>query len=113
MAERTPQLDEMPQPLWLRTEAIIGRFEAAWTQGPPGDIAAFLPDDSAERGRLLIELVHIDLENRLKAGEAVRVERYLELHPELAQERPSGPRPAPHGIPVAPPQRTRAGAERR
>src|SRR5205823_1249418 len=34
---------------------------------------------------LLAELVHLDLELRLKAGEPVRVETYLERFPELAR----------------------------
>src|SRR5205807_2895889 len=36
---------------------------------------------------LLIELVHIDLELRLKAGEAARAEEYLARYPELAGDR--------------------------
>jgi tRNA A-37 threonylcarbamoyl transferase component Bud32 len=43
--------------------------------------------EEAERRALLIELVHEDLEYRLKAGEAMRVERYLERYPELAGDR--------------------------
>jgi hypothetical protein len=41
------------------------------------------------RCRLLIELAHIDLELRLKAGEAARVEEYLARYPELAADRPA------------------------
>src|SRR5262249_5852753 len=37
--------------------------------------------------RVLVELVHIDLELRLKAGESARVEEYLARFPELAGDR--------------------------
>jgi hypothetical protein len=40
------------------------------------------PDDR----RALTELVHIDLERRLRAGEGVRVESYLQRYPALAAE---------------------------
>src|SRR5207253_810648 len=33
---------------------------------------------------VLINLVHVDLERRLSAGEATRVETYLQQYPELA-----------------------------
>jgi WD40 repeat protein len=39
-----------------------------------------------ERRAALVHLVHIDLERRLKAGEAARVEDYLERYPELAHD---------------------------
>jgi tetratricopeptide (TPR) repeat protein len=61
-------------------DTLLWRFEEAWQQGrqpsiedylPPGDVAA------------LAELVHIDLERRLKAGEKVRVEDYLKRYPAL------------------------------
>ena len=33
-----------------------------------------------------MELVHVDLEFRLKAGEAARVESYLDRYPHLTQD---------------------------
>jgi tetratricopeptide (TPR) repeat protein len=62
-------------------DALLGRFEEAWQQGEPPDIDAYLPPGDA---RALAELVHIDLERRLKAGQAVRVEDYLQRYPALA-----------------------------
>ena len=38
------------------------------------------------RSAVLVELVHIDLECRLKTGEPARVESYLERFPELSQD---------------------------
>src|SRR5262245_16882023 len=60
------------------------RYENAWRQGPRPAIADYLPTDVLLRSRVLIELVHIDLELRLKAGETARVEDYLARYPELA-----------------------------
>src|SRR5262245_15065757 len=65
-------------------EQIIDRFEDAWERGERPDIDAHLPDGE-ERLPLLIELVHIDLERRLKTGETARIESYVERYPELAE----------------------------
>src|SRR5262249_32160120 len=46
-----------------------------------------LPADSTSRAAALIELVHIDLEFRLEAGEEARVETYLRRYPDLASDR--------------------------
>src|SRR5262249_59925998 len=40
----------------------------------------------ADRGVLLVELVHADLELRRRAGEPVRAEDYLQHYPELTRE---------------------------
>jgi WD40 repeat protein len=67
----------------LRREQIIERFEDAWAGGGRPDLDQFLlPGDT----RLLIELVHADLEFRLKAGEPARVEGYLARYPDLARD---------------------------
>jgi serine/threonine protein kinase len=65
-------------------EEILDRFETQWNHLPPPTIDDFLPPpDSPERWRVLRELVLIDLERRLGAGEPARVETYLEQFPEL------------------------------
>ena len=43
--------------------------------------------DEPHREPLLIELVHAEMEFRLKAGEAARVEEYLRKFPQLARDR--------------------------
>ncbi len=65
---------------------IVDRFEEAWEGGEPPVIDAYLPDNGV-RLRVLVELVHIDLERRLKAGEDVQVEDYLERFPDLAADK--------------------------
>src|SRR5262249_43366322 len=47
-------------------------------------VQAYLPPDGADRIGILVELIHADLELRLKAGEKARVEAYLRQYPELA-----------------------------
>src|SRR5262245_10880076 len=69
---------------WSALKSAARRFDSAWRQGPRPVIDDYLPADAALRSRLLVELVHIDLELRLKAGEAARVEEYLNRYPELA-----------------------------
>src|SRR5579884_2124684 len=72
---------------WSALKDAVRRFEAAWRQGPRPAVEAFLPADDRQCHAVLIELVHIDLELRLKSGEAVRVEEYLGRYPELAADR--------------------------
>ncbi len=68
-------------------EAALQRFEEAW-QGPaPPLLDDYLPQPRAGDLRLLVELVHLDLDFRLRRGEAARVETYLERYPELGRER--------------------------
>jgi serine/threonine-protein kinase len=65
-------------------EEIVLRFEQAWQRGDMPDPAAFIGQGADVH--LIAELVHVDLERRLKLGEAVSVEGYLERFPVLAQD---------------------------
>jgi tetratricopeptide (TPR) repeat protein len=67
-------------------EQVIDQFEEAWLRGQRPELAAFLPPDGSSRRKpLLVELAHIDLECRIKAGDKVPlVETYLEKYPELS-----------------------------
>jgi serine/threonine protein kinase/predicted ATPase len=73
---------------WLALKDAIRRFENAWQQGPSRPVIDdYLPAGDRLRFGFLIELVHIDLEFRLKAGEDARVEEYLGRYPQLAADR--------------------------
>ena len=72
---------------WGRHQRIIANFEAAWKRGDRPKIGHYLSDDEPRRHELLVELVHADLEFRIKAGESVRVEDYLRKYPDLARGR--------------------------
>src|SRR6516162_675391 len=65
---------------------IIDRFEDAWRRGERPDINRFLADSVGKASTLAVELIHIDLEYRLKARDAVRVEEYLARFPWLADD---------------------------
>jgi predicted ATPase/predicted Ser/Thr protein kinase len=71
---------------WLTLKDAVNRFEQAWRQKARPVIDDFLPGANPLRTRVLIELVHIDLELRLKAGEVVRVEEYLTRFPDLMND---------------------------
>lgn len=85
----TSASDSMPLPSgedWPALEDAVMRFDEAWRQvGPRPVIEDYLPTGGL-RSRLLVELVHVELELRLKAGEAVRVEEYLSRYPELSAD---------------------------
>ncbi|MBX3413226.1 MAG: protein kinase [Pirellulales bacterium] len=71
----------------LRLDDAVERFEKAWQSGDRPAIDAFLAEAEAEeRRRWLTELIHVDIEYRLKAGEAPRVEEYLARFAELASD---------------------------
>jgi tetratricopeptide (TPR) repeat protein len=67
-------------------EQMLERFEAAWKQGERPRIDDYLPPPSDSRTPVLIELVHTDLEYRLRAGDAVGVEEYWQRYPELQDD---------------------------
>jgi serine/threonine protein kinase len=65
----------------------VQRFESAWREGKRPAIEDYLPPEASLRGRVLVELVHVDLEFRLDDGEEARVETYLRRYPALADDR--------------------------
>lgn len=64
-------------------QRIVSLFEDAWQSGRPPALDDYLASSSSIRVRLLVELVSVDLDYRLRAGESVRVEHYRERYPEL------------------------------
>jgi tetratricopeptide (TPR) repeat protein/tRNA A-37 threonylcarbamoyl transferase component Bud32 len=70
---------------WGRLEQVVGRFEEAWQRGERPALDEYLPAGGGPR-ELIVELAHADLECRLKAGEAARVEAYLGRYPPLAAD---------------------------
>jgi WD40 repeat protein len=83
MSPDRDQADSQSTAAWQLREEYIQRFETAWRMGQRPDIDHYLPSDPAHRQAVLIELVHADLECRLKAGEEVSVPAYVERYPEL------------------------------
>jgi len=66
----------------MTLDETVYRFEAAHRSGEDPQIADFL--SQTDHSDLLLELIHVDLEYRLKRGEDVRVEHYLEQFPQIA-----------------------------
>src|SRR5262245_31717533 len=75
--------DEIP----AEFEDIIRRFEKAWQGGGRPDIARYAPESLPDRARLLLELVHVDLDLRTRAGDTPHVEDYLQRFPFLERDR--------------------------
>jgi WD40 repeat protein/serine/threonine protein kinase len=71
---------------WIRLERATERFERARRGGESPAIEECLPPDQEIRVAVLIELVHAELELRLRAGEPARVEEYLRRFPELGED---------------------------
>jgi serine/threonine protein kinase len=70
---------------WRFRQEILERYEVNWSTGEKRPIDDFLPSDRFMRPALLRDLVHVELELRLKAGEPARVEDYLARYPELVE----------------------------
>jgi hypothetical protein len=67
--------------------AAVNAFDEAWRRGPRPAIDDHLPADDPLRSQVRVELVHVELELRLKAGEPARVEEYLARYPQLGEDR--------------------------
>jgi predicted ATPase len=70
---------------WSPLEEAIKRFVRAWRQGSRPALDDYLPAGEL-RHACLVELVHTELELRLKAGEPARVEEYLARYPALTRD---------------------------
>src|SRR5580698_9095454 len=86
MTETADHLSRLSSVQRVEVEDRIEAFERAWQKGERPAIAEHLPADPVVRRSVLVELVHIDLELRSKAGEAARIESYLKQFPELVDD---------------------------
>ncbi len=69
-----------------RHEDRILQFERQWQAGAVPALGDYLDASAPPSQALLVELVHIDLEFRLKAGIAARAADYLARYPQLAAD---------------------------
>lgn len=88
MPHSSPPDSSTPEPELFpdEWELPVREFERVWLSGEHPDLAAFLPSEPTARRAVLPQLVHADLEFRLKDKVAARVEEYLERFPELASD---------------------------
>jgi serine/threonine-protein kinase len=70
----------------VRLARLLERFEEAWRSGGRPAVEDYLPVGAGRRAAL-VELVHLDLEYRLRAGEPADVDGYLQRYPELRADR--------------------------
>ena len=87
MSARSEQFHRLPSEACSLLEQRVKDFEDAWRAGQRPSIEQHLSPGGPERLPCLVELVHAELECRLKAGDAARVEDYLRRFPELAGDR--------------------------
>ena len=85
------QAADLPPEEWLKLKQVAERFEDAWQDGRRLSIDDCLPAEGPLRRLALRELVHTELEYRLKAGEPARVEEYLHRYPSLRSDRGAVP----------------------
>src|ERR1051325_3770682 len=71
---------------WEEIERILERFEDAWRRDGETAIESYLTGATAFRHTLLIELVHVDLDYRIRRGHAAHFEQYLDAYPELRSD---------------------------
>jgi serine/threonine protein kinase/tetratricopeptide (TPR) repeat protein len=64
----------------------VDAFEDSWQRGEAPSIDSFLPADATARVVVLDRLIHIDLEYRLRRGDEVRVESYVNRYGELSTQ---------------------------
>lgn len=73
----------LADPRWQWIDERVAPFEQAWQQGARPRLEEFLPRETTHRLALLVELVHVELEFRFRAGESPRVEEYLDRFADL------------------------------
>jgi predicted ATPase len=81
MSDTTP-----PDPGGPTHEDLIRQFERDWLAGRWPPLEEYLGDPADPAHELLVELAHIDLEFRIKAGQAARAADYLARFPQLAAD---------------------------
>jgi serine/threonine protein kinase/Zn finger protein HypA/HybF involved in hydrogenase expression len=82
-----PELPPLPDLADAPPEELLARFESDWLHGRRPELEDYLPSAPAARDAVLGRLLRVDLECRLRGGEAVRVENYLARFPSLAADR--------------------------
>src|SRR5262245_61970940 len=72
---------------WDELAERLERFIKTWEQGQEPTLAAFLPDEPlAMRRMVLVELIKVDLEQRISRGRSKRLENYGREFPELLDD---------------------------
>ena len=86
MPLETRPISELDDRAWSELQRSVRRFRRALQCGEQPEIEAFATAGGAHRLKVLVELVHEELEFRIKAGEAAELRDYLERFPELGED---------------------------
>src|SRR5262249_51883369 len=85
MSERDTPSAEDSLALAREVDRLCDAYEAALGGGAAA-LDDWLPPDEPRRGAALVELVRVELEHRLRSGEAARAEEYFTRYPGLAAD---------------------------
>ena len=77
---------ELPVEQWRELDRVVAEFEASWLSGEQRSISETVDGSQLDREVLLPELVHGEIECRLRRGEDVDVDEYFQRFPELARD---------------------------
>ncbi len=77
---------ELDHPAWQRVQERVRSFRQALRRGERPEIEMYAPAGSVDRKVVLFELLHEEMEVRIKAGEPFRLESYLARFPDLASD---------------------------
>lgn len=86
-AAPAPSLEKLPDDKWNEVGRVIRSFEDKWKLGTAPAIEDHLKSFGQGdpcRSVLLLELLHVDLEYRVRVGQPVTVGGYLRRYPELS-----------------------------
>lgn len=92
--EKAPQPGDPPTPLDSDLQQtvdhcinglthVIDAYESAFRANPDPNLDDFLPAAGSDRTKLLVELLHVDLELRLRRGQSASVNEYAKRYPGL------------------------------
>src|SRR5262245_49342980 len=85
MADDRPEHEPAAEPECGHEERIR-QFEHDWLAGLTPALDEYLTGYGTLSDELLVELVQIDLEFRIKAGQSIRAGNYLDRYPHLAAD---------------------------
>ena len=77
---------ELESSAWREVQDLVRSFRQALLRGERPAIEEYAPEGSAHRRSVLSELVHEEMEVRIKAGECFEVDAYLARFADLAAE---------------------------
>jgi serine/threonine-protein kinase len=86
MAAETRPIPELDNANWEGVQAVVRAFRQRPRRGERPAIEAHAPRAGSGRERVLIELIHEDLEFRIKSGESPSSSGYLARFPEIADD---------------------------